>query len=339
MFSFFSKKSKKQQPPELDKHDVAAAAAAAPEAAAPAKGEDKGEGVLSPHDEKFFKNLADNETREIPLDQAEDKASTSAGEAPSRDHGASTSAGPTTATDGKEKKRSSRWPSFFSKKKGKAVDDGGNDTATNDGEANQDWELQDAMKKLNLFSKGGKTFSPSSDTKELLDQFTQILKDVVNGVPTAYGDLVKLFDSSSQIEKKYDTLPSFLKKLITTLPTKLFPGGPAGSTSAAFALPSLQEMVANPETITSVLKTVMNALEARFPAAALGTNALVSLALFVLLFILWCCYKRGRDVRLEKEAAEVKLVDASSSANPPQAIEPAPSGAATPSATAQKASK
>jgi len=218
----------------------------------------------------------------------------------------------------------------MSKKGGKTAEDGdgGNDASV--GEAKQDWELQDAMKKLNLFSKGGKAFSLSSDTKDLLDQFTQILKDVVNGVPTAYDDLIKLFDSSSQIEKKYDTLPSFLKKLITTLPTKLFPGGSAGG--ASFVLPTLQEMVANPETITSALKTVMSALETRFPAAALGTNALMSLALFVLLFILWYCYKRGRDVRLEKEAAGAKVT--TPSANPPQAIAPAPSGATSPSATA-----
>jgi len=306
MFSFFSKKSKKQQS-QVDK----------------AESSSTGEGVLSPHDEKFFKNLADNETREIPLDKAlvvgETQDASTSGSTP-------TAPAPVAPTKSDGKKKSSRWPSFMSKKGGKTAEDGdgGNDASV--GEAKQDWELQDAMKKLNLFSKGGKAFSLSSDTKELLDQFTQILKDVVNGVPTAYDDLIKLFDSSSQIEKKYDTLPSFLKKLITTLPTKLFPGGSAGG--ASFVLPTLQEMVANPETITSALKTVMSALETRFPAAALGTNALMSLALFVLLFILWYCYKRGRDVRLEKEAAGAKVT--TPSADPSQAIAPAPSGATSP---------
>jgi len=33
----------------------------------------------------------------------------------------------------------------------------------------------------------------------------------------------------------------------------------------------------------------------------MGTNVLLSLALFVLLFVFWYCHKRGREVRLAKE--------------------------------------
>ena len=44
----------------------------------------------------------------------------------------------------------------------------------------------------------------------------------------------------------------------------------------------------------------MTFLRTRFPAFA-GVNVLWSLALFVLLIMFWYCYKRGKEVRLEKE--------------------------------------
>ena len=45
----------------------------------------------------------------------------------------------------------------------------------------------------------------------------------------------------------------------------------------------------------------MNFLKFRFPALATGTNLIMSLAVFVLLFVFWYCHKRGRETRLEKE--------------------------------------
>merc|ERR1711939_346319 len=53
--------------------------------------------------------------------------------------------------------------------------------------------------------------------------------------------------------------------------------------------------------VVSMLKAIMNALKLRWPAF-MGTNVLLSLGLFVLLFVFWYCHKRGREVRLEREA-------------------------------------
>ena len=67
--------------------------------------------------------------------------------------------------------------------------------------------------------------------------------------------------------------------------------------------------LAKPGVVTGLLKNIMNVLRTRFPAFV-GTNALLSLGVFVLLFGLWYCYKRGKEERMklavkEGENAEV----------------------------------
>jgi hypothetical protein len=132
-----------------------------------------------------------------------------------------------------------------------------------------------------------------------------ILKDLVNGVPTAYDDLVHLLDDSQgTLAKSYDHLPSFLQKLITQLPTKLtgslapellavateaqaFNTASAGATGGGFSAAaksflkptSLKDLVTKPGAVISMLKAIMNALKLRWPAF-MGTNVLLSLGLF-----------------------------------------------------------
>jgi len=132
-----------------------------------------------------------------------------------------------------------------------------------------------------------------------------ILKDLVNGVPTAYDDLVHLLDDSQgTLAKSYDHLPSFLQKLITQLPTKLtgslapellavateaqaFGTASAGASSGGFGAAaksflkptSLKDLVTKPGAVVGLLKTIMNALKLRWPAF-MGTNVLLSLGLF-----------------------------------------------------------
>jgi hypothetical protein len=141
-----------------------------------------------------------------------------------------------------------------------------------------------------------------------VQQFTVILKDLINGVPTAYEDLTTLLDDKQgTLSKSYDALPSFLKKLITQLPDKLKNnlapellavaseatalGGKGGAAAAggatsfsgaakAFLKPtSLKDLVTKPGAIVSMLKAIMNALKLRWPAF-MGTNVLLSLGLF-----------------------------------------------------------
>ncbi|KAF8857676.1 hypothetical protein BDZ45DRAFT_426987 [Acephala macrosclerotiorum] len=191
-------------------------------------------------------------------------------------------------------------------------------------------DINKILEDLNLSAVNNRAFSLSKESQQLVQQFTVILKDLVNGVPTAYDDLTHLLDNSQgQLAKSYEHLPSFLQKLITQLPDKLtknlapellavaaeaqaLNGSGAAAASAggatsfgaaakSFLKPtSLKDLVAKPGAVVSMLKAILNALKLRWPAF-MGTNVLLSLALFVLLFVFWYCHKRGREVRLERE--------------------------------------
>ncbi|TVY42622.1 hypothetical protein LOCC1_G003748 [Lachnellula occidentalis] len=190
-------------------------------------------------------------------------------------------------------------------------------------------DLSRILDDLSLSAHNNKAFSLSTESQKLVQEFTVILKDLINGVPTAYDDLAHLLDNSQgTLDKQYEKLPSFLQKLITTLPDKLtkniapellavaaeaqaFNTAGAGASSAglkgaakSFLKPSsLKDLVTKPGAVVSMLKAIMNALKLRWPAF-MGTNVLLSLGLFVLLFVFWYCHKRGREVRLERERNE-----------------------------------
>lgn len=196
-----------------------------------------------------------------------------------------------------------------------------------DKEAQKDQEdMTDILERLNLAADNNRVFSISDDTQELLRKFKLIFKDLINGVPTAYHDLEMLLTNGNrQLQDTYTKLPGFLQKLIEKLPEKwtetLAPEmiavaseratqsgvnmenvGKAAAAAEKIGLnvPSLKELVSKPAAIIGMLRSIMTFLRARFPAV-LGMNVLWSLALFILLFVLWYCHKRGREVRLENE--------------------------------------
>lgn len=193
-------------------------------------------------------------------------------------------------------------------------------------------DLTRVLDDLNLSAKNNKAFSLSAESTELLQKFTLVLKDLVNGVPTAVHDLTSLLDDKDgTLADNYEKLPSSLKKLVTQLPEKLTStlapellavaaeaqglsaaeagaagAGAAGLKGAAKKLMTprnLKDLVTKPGAVVSMLKGIMNALKLRWPAF-IGTNVIWSLALFLLLFVLWYCHKRGREVRLEREKSE-----------------------------------
>jgi hypothetical protein len=130
-----------------------------------------------------------------------------------------------------------------------------------------------------------------------------VLKDLVNGVPTAYQDLVNLIeDRDGILAKNYEKLPKSLKKLVTQLPNKLSStlapellavaaeaqgihsaeagkGGIKGAAKSFLTPKSLQELVTKPGAVVGLLKGIVNALKTRWPAF-IGTNVLWSVALF-----------------------------------------------------------
>ncbi|KAI0448709.1 hypothetical protein F5B21DRAFT_496707 [Xylaria acuta] len=182
---------------------------------------------------------------------------------------------------------------------------------------------------LDLSARNNRAFSLSAESAEMVRRFTQVLRDLVNGVPTAYGDLVHLIeDRDGVLARNYERLPGGLKKLVAQLPDKLTSslapellavaaeaqgvnaggkeGGGGGLKDAArkFLTPgNLHDIVTKPGALVGLLKGIVNALKTRFPAF-IGTNVLWSLAVFLLLSMLWYCHKRGREVRLEREATE-----------------------------------
>ncbi|KAL5621701.1 hypothetical protein BROUX41_006601 [Berkeleyomyces rouxiae] len=192
-------------------------------------------------------------------------------------------------------------------------------------------ELAHVLNELNLSAKNNRAFSMSAESAALVQKFSLVLQDLINGVPTAVDDMKALVeDRDGTLARSYDRLPSPLKKLVASMPTKVTDSlgpelaaaaaksqgvtleaaaeGAAGKTVAKeaakkiFTSVSLTELLTNPAAIVDMLKAIMSALKLRWPAF-IGTNAVMSVGLFLLLFVLWYCHKRGREVRLEKEEA------------------------------------
>ena len=185
-------------------------------------------------------------------------------------------------------------------------------------------DINRILEDLNLSAVNNRVFSISKGSQEVVGKFTIILKDLVNGVPTAYDDLVDLLnDSDGTLAKSYDSLPSFLQKLVTQLPTKLTgslapellavateaqafsgAGGAAGAEFATAAaaggiggaakgflkISTLKDLVTKPGAVVTMLKYIMNALKLRWPAF-MGTNVLLSLGLFGKLILYFLFYK------------------------------------------------
>jgi len=184
-------------------------------------------------------------------------------------------------------------------------------------------EITSILDRLNLSAVNNRAFSFSKESQKLMDDFTQVLKDLVNGVPTAYDDLEKLLTrSEGQLQGMFDSLPPFIQKLVKSLPAKMTGGLAPGLLAAASdkpgadgkilaaessaqqfkrRVPSLKKLVTQQGAITAMLRSILNFLKFRFPVALTGTNVILSLAVFILLFVFWYCWKRGRETRLDKE--------------------------------------
>ncbi|KAG9244543.1 hypothetical protein BJ878DRAFT_505661 [Calycina marina] len=191
-------------------------------------------------------------------------------------------------------------------------------------------KITDILDNLSLTISNDRVFSVSRESQVALSKFKTILKDIVNGVPTAYDDLIDLFnDSDGTLAESYDNMPAILQTLVKQVPAKFMPElaavineaqehsglGSAGDVSAATAaggiggavksfvtIKTMKDLVTKPGAMASMLKYIVNALKLRVPLPAfMGVNVLLGVGLFVLLIMLWYCHKRGRDKRLEKE--------------------------------------
>lgn len=209
-------------------------------------------------------------------------------------------------------------------KSGESLDISSDPKTANTQAAKEKADLNHVLDQLNLSAVNNKAFSFSEKSNELMHEFVQILKDIINGVPTAYNDLENLLTNRDKdLREMYDKMPPFLQKLIKSLPTKIsatvLPGLMAAASEKPGAdgqhlnvssttpkskskrtIPNLKSLVKG-DVVATMLRSILNFLKLRFPALVSGTNILVSLAVFLLLFVFWYCHKRGREVRLEKE--------------------------------------
>ena len=176
--------------------------------------------------------------------------------------------------------------------------------------AKEEDDIAKVLNDLNMSAVNNRAFSLSRESQELVQKFTLVLKDIVNGAPHAYDDLVNLLeDGQGTLAKSYESMPGFMQKLVTTLPEKLTSqlapellavateaqglnkggssgvgtastgGGLAGAAKSFLKPSSLKDLVTKPGAVAGMLKAIMNTLKLRWPAF-MGTNVLLSLGLF-----------------------------------------------------------
>nr|POF18522.1 hypothetical protein CFP56_63066 [Quercus suber] len=201
--------------------------------------------------------------------------------------------------------------------------------------AKQEREISVLLDNLNLSSINNRVFAFSEETQKIFDRFALVLKDTMNGGPRAYEDMEKLMkEVGPQIEKQYKAMPPFVRTLVKSLPAKLSttlapellaaasekPGADLKSKQTESAasvtgvadkpaaqkkkrrIPSLKSLIGKQGAVAGILRNVVNFLRVRFPLLASGTNVVMSLAVFILMFVFWYCHKRGRETRLAREA-------------------------------------
>lgn len=194
-------------------------------------------------------------------------------------------------------KKPNRFSAVFSKigKKKKHGDTLKPEDAQAEGVTEEEKEANDmnrVLDRLNLSAANNKVIPLSEESSEVLRKFTQIFKDLANGVPTAYDDLVNLIkDRDGAITKGFEKLPSGLQKLVMQLPDKVT-GSIAPEVIAAAAKSQgleaaenimlspqkLFELLTKPGALVSMLRAIVATLQQRWPAF-IGVNVIWSVAL------------------------------------------------------------
>lgn len=86
---------------------------------------------------------------------------------------------------------------------------------------NEEREITALLDKLSLEQVNNRVFSFSTETQKIYERFAQVLKDTINGVPTAYDDMDKLFrEAGPKLEEQFKSMPPFVQTLVKSLPAK-----------------------------------------------------------------------------------------------------------------------
>ena len=136
-----------------------------------------------------------------------------------------------------------------------------------------------------------------------MEQFVQILKDIINGVPSAYDDLDKLFrEHEGRFDKLFGSLPPYLQSLVIGLPGQLWASfgsdvassmsskkaaaketrsaSSTSTTSRMRGVPTLKSLLTQRGAVVTALRSIFEYLELHFPAFMTGSNILMSFAVF-----------------------------------------------------------
>lgn len=216
----------------------------------------------------------------------------------------------------------------------------------------QEQEVSVLLDNLNMSSINNRVFAFSGETQKIYERFALVLKDTMEGGPTAYEDMEKLMkDAGPQLEKQFQSMPPFVQTLVKSLPSKLGttlgpelmaaasekPGNDMKARMAASnkssasdgnpsikipdagskeeggqqkkqkkRIPGLKGLVSEQGAVASILRNAVNFLRVRFPFLASTTNVVMSLAVFILMFVFWYCHKRGKEARLARETGTGK---------------------------------
>lgn len=191
-------------------------------------------------------------------------------------------------------------------------------------------EVSVLLDRLKFASINNRVFAFSKESQKLYENFTIVLKDMVNGAPTAYEDMEKLLhDNDAQIKSMFASMPPFVQTLVKSLPAKF--GSTLGPEILAAAsekpgndmkarmqgasapppakknkrnVPSVKGLANEKGAVAGMLRSTVTFLQSRFPAFVTGTNVIMSLAVFILMFVFWYCHKRGKETRLQRVEAE-----------------------------------
>ncbi|RDA95192.1 hypothetical protein CP533_1856 [Ophiocordyceps camponoti-saundersi (nom. inval.)] len=294
--------------------------------------------LLRPDDESFLKDLLardDGSTPSVPLrtqasaaqldcpssdnETVPAKGEGSVGQSSSVEHGSSSTSAP--------QKTPGRLSVLFTRyRKTESGLQPSPGVVSSDETQRETKDLSRVLDRLNLSAKNNKVVTTESST--LLQNFTQVFKDLINGVPTAVDDLTKLVeDRDGTIARGFDKLPNSLKKLVVQLPDKITnslgpeilaaaaasqgikteaTGGIKGMAKNVLMPHNLAELVTKPGAIVGMLRAIVEVLKTRWPAF-IGMNVIWSVALSLLLFVLWYCHKRGREERLLREQSAMTV--------------------------------
>ncbi|WPG99372.1 Hypothetical protein R9X50_00218600 [Acrodontium crateriforme] len=207
----------------------------------------------------------------------------------------------------------------------------------------QEKEVSVLLDNLNLSAINNRVFAFSSETQKIYERFAQVLRDTMNGAPTAYEDMEKLMkDAGPQLEKQFKSMPPFVQTLVKSLPAKLGttlgpellavasdkPGadmkarmtateknatrtasstGKKSSEKSKKKIPGLKGLVSSQGAAAGILRNTVTFVQTRFPFLASASNVVMSLSVFILMFTFWYCHKRGKETRLAREQEQGKL--------------------------------